>query len=143
MKKASALDANLVLQIYDIRREKKMRKAREWFMQSFKVSNMDEFNELCPMGSQENAYFRMVVSYWDMVASFLVRKALHRRLFYESGGEMIFVWARVEPLLKAFREIFQDPSVLRNYESAVKDYIKWKEKRCPGAWENIKARANA
>jgi hypothetical protein len=67
-KHATHEDANLLLRLYDIRREERMRKARDWFAKDFHVSTVEGFQKLCPIGSEENASFRMVVSYWDMAA---------------------------------------------------------------------------
>ena len=63
-------DVNLILRLYEQRREDKMRTAREWFAQSFKYHTIEEFNRGCPVGSSMNAYARMVLSYWEMAASF-------------------------------------------------------------------------
>ena len=59
-------DANLILRLYDLRREEKLRQARDWFFKNFHARNIEEFGKLCPHGSQEHAYHRMVTSYWDM-----------------------------------------------------------------------------
>ena len=85
-------DVNLVLRLYELRREDRLRKARAWFGQSFKVRTLDEFNQLCPVGSDENAYFRMVVTYWEMTASFITSGVLNQNLFFQSGRELLFVW---------------------------------------------------
>ncbi len=90
------------------------------------------------MGSAENTSFWQVVSYWDMVASFLVSGVLHKDLFFQSGGEMLFVWLRVEPLLAGFRESWKDPKMLSNLESAAKEFVEWWSKRSPGAYEAMK-----
>src|SRR3954468_11304117 len=66
---ATAADAEVVMRLYDLRREEKLRKARNWFFAHFKaVKSTEDFLKLAPYGSEENAYFRMVVSYWDMAA---------------------------------------------------------------------------
>jgi hypothetical protein len=59
-------DAHLLLRLYELRREEKMRTARNWFMKNFRAGTLDEFQDLCPLGTEENAYYRMVVSYWEM-----------------------------------------------------------------------------
>ena len=53
-----------------MRRDDRMRKARAWFTAQFKVKSWDELQKLAPVGTDENASYRMVVTYWDMVASF-------------------------------------------------------------------------
>src|SRR5690242_20392147 len=69
---ATAADAEVVMRLYDLRREEKLRKARNWFFAHFKaIKSTEEFLKVAPYGSEENAYFRMVVSYWDMAAGFV------------------------------------------------------------------------
>ena len=75
-------DVNTICRLYEMRREEKMRTARDWFAKSFKVKNMDEFSRLCPPGYDTNAYFRMVVTYWEMVASFIACGVLNEELFF-------------------------------------------------------------
>jgi hypothetical protein len=74
-------DANLLLRLYELRREDKMRQARDWFNKNFHANNLEELSKICPLGSQEHAYFRMVSSYWDMAASFVTSGVLQRELF--------------------------------------------------------------
>ena len=68
-------DVNLILRLYEARREDKLRTAREWFAQNFRFHTMEEYNRGCPPGSSMNAYARMVMSYWDMVASASLTRA--------------------------------------------------------------------
>src|ERR1043166_838448 len=77
-------DANLILKLYDMRREPRLRDARKWFAASFKVKSFDELMTLCPPGSEPNASYRMVTTYWELVASFLTSGVLHEELFYQS-----------------------------------------------------------
>src|SRR3977135_2799931 len=85
-------DVNLVIKLYEMRREERLRDARRWFAASFKVKTFDEFTTLCPPGSDPNASYRMVATYWEMVASFLTSGVLNAELFYQSGRELLFVW---------------------------------------------------
>ena len=71
-------DANLLLRLYELRREERLRNARDWFMKNFRARTMEEFQKLCPLGSKENAFYRMVVSYWEMAASFVTGGILHQ-----------------------------------------------------------------
>ncbi len=82
-------DVNLILRLYEIRRETKLRAAREWFLASFDVKSLDDWTSLCPPGSDNNAYFRMVVTYWDMVASFITGGVLQGEIFFPSGRELL------------------------------------------------------
>ena len=78
-------DVKLLLQLYDVRREDRLREARRWFAASFKVKTLDAFNALCPPGSEPSASYRMVTTYWEMVASFMTSGVLSQELFFESG----------------------------------------------------------
>ncbi len=134
-------DVNLILRLYELRREAKLRHAREWYARSFKASTMEQFSALCPLGSDNNAYFRMVVSYWEMVASFITSGVLHADLFFQSGGELAFSFEKVRDLLPALRQAFQNPNYLKNLEAVAEDYAKWMEKRAPGSYAAFQARA--
>ena len=105
-------DANLILRLYELRREEKLRQARSWYISNFTYKTLEEFDKECPPASDESVWCRMVVTYWDMVASFLNSEVLDRELFYKSGNEMVFVYLRLADLLPGMRERFQDPHAL-------------------------------
>jgi hypothetical protein len=134
-KHATYDDANLMIKLYELRREERMRKARAWFAASFKPATVEDFAALCPLGSDENASFRMVVSYWDMVASFVATGVLNKELFYQSGGEILFVWERLRGLVPALRELYGNPLVYRNLEQVATGFIAWWNAQAPGAYE--------
>jgi hypothetical protein len=133
-------DVNLILHLYELRREEKLRKAREWFMQSFKARNMEGFGTLCPQGSDANAYARMVISYWDMAASFMTSGVLNEDLFFQSGRELLFVWERVRELVPQMRETYKDPNYAKNLETVAGDYINWLNRRSPEAYAAFSSR---
>jgi len=110
-------DANLVLRLYDMRREERLRKARAWFTANFKnVATIEQFQKLCPPGTDENAFFRMTTTYWEMAASFVTSGVLNEELFYQSGRELLFVWERARAYVAAFRAANDDQTYLRNLE---------------------------
>jgi hypothetical protein len=111
-------DANLILRLYELRREDKMRAARNWFVANFRAKTMAEMQELCPPGSEANAYFRQVVSYWDMAGSFVNSGVLNTDLFFMNTREILLVWERVQPIVNEVRAAFKDPSYLANLEMA-------------------------
>lgn len=112
-------DAKLILKLYDLRREPVMRKARD-FVNSFFPQSADEFLRLMQAwGTDENAYARQVVSYWDMAASLVLRGTLHEELFLDSAGEMFFTFAKIHPFLAVIRERMGIPEFLRNIETLV------------------------
>ena len=133
-------DVNLVLKLYDMRREPRMREARRWFTGSFKAKSLDDFNALCPAGSEQHASYRMVTTYWEMVASFVTSGVLNDQLFFQTGRELLFCWERVRDLIPHVRELYKNPIELRNLEAAAKLYIKWWNKQAPGAYEAFSKR---
>ena len=133
--KATYDDVKLILQLYEMRREARLREARRWFTASFKAKTYDDFTALCPPGSEPNASYRMVTTYWEMVASFLTSGVLHPELFYQSGRELLFVWERVRDIVPAVREAIKNPRELRNLEDAATAFIAWWKETSPGAYE--------
>lgn len=132
-------DVNLILRLFELRREEKLRQARDWFAKNFVASSLEEMQKLAPLGSQENAYFRMVVSYWEMAASFVTSGVLNRELFFQSGGELLFVWERVRPLLPAFREMTKNPESWKNLEAVGNAFIQWMESKGPEVYPAFQA----
>ena len=119
-KKAGAQDGILMLQLYDLRREAEMRKARHWWLVDFWPQSADDFlNIINAFGSQENNWFRQVSSYWDMAASLVLQGALHEALFVQPGcsGEMFFIFAKTRPFLKELRQKLNHPDYLANIEN--------------------------
>ena len=133
-------DVNLILRLYEMRREDRLREARKWFTSSFKVKSFEEFQALCPPGSEPNASYRMVTTYWEMVASFLTSGVLNAELFYQSGRELLFVWERLRDLAPSFREQYKHQYEYKNLEAAAKTYIDWWTTQAPGAYEAFTAR---
>jgi hypothetical protein len=136
-------DVNLILRLYELRREEKMRQARDWFVKSFKARTLDEFNTICPPGSEENAYFRMVTSYWEMVASFITSGVLNQELFFQSGGELLFAWEKIRDLVPQVREAFKSPHIYKNLETVANSYITWMSAQAPEAYAAFSARVRS
>jgi hypothetical protein len=133
-------DANLILKLYDMRREPKLREARAWFVANFKVKTFDDFQKLCPPGSEPNASFRMVTTYWEMAASFITAGVLHRELFYQTGRELLLVWERIRDLMPEIRAQYKNPNELKNLETAAQGYIAWWSAQTPGAYDAFSKR---
>jgi hypothetical protein len=111
-KKPTATDAQLILQLYDLRREPEMRKARHWVLTEFWPQNADDYVKIAmAMGTPENAWLRQVSSYWSMAASFALSGAINSDLFLQPAvsGEMFFLFAKVHPFIKELREKLGDP----------------------------------
>lgn len=112
-------DAALVLRLYELRREEKLRAAREWFRARFFPQTFEELKAVAIGAGIENTHYRMVVTYWEMAASFVARGILHPELFFDSGGEALFVWAKIGEFVPALRQETQAPRLLANLERAI------------------------
>jgi hypothetical protein len=132
-------DAELLLKLYDLRREERLRAARSWFAGNFSASSLAEAMEKYPPGTDHNAYFRMVGTYWDMAASFVVRGILQEDLFFDSSGEMLMVWTKMKDFIADLRTVRKNPTLYRNLEKGAVKYIAWLERQAPGAYEGIQA----
>lgn len=124
-------DIDIIMRLYEMRREDKLRKARAWFSANLRVRNIDEFNRLCPTGSEENAYFRMVTTYWEMAASFITNGVLHQDIFFETGGELLFVWEKMRDMVPGYRESRKNPVAFKNLETVANAYIEWMNRQAP------------
>jgi hypothetical protein len=133
-------DAELLLRLYDLRREAKLRQAREWFENEFQAKTLEDFRLRWPMGCQENAFFRMVVSYWEMVASIVNHGLIQEEFFFENTGEFWAVWEKIEHLVPALRENRKNPLVWSNLEMLAGKYEKWMAKRAPEALDAMRRR---
>lgn len=109
--------ADLILKLYELRREEKMREAREWFG-TFMPSSAEEIMRTV-FDPETSAKYRMVVSYWDMAASFVNHSAIDEEMFADVSGECIAVFAKIEPFLEEFREMAKRPQMLANLEKYV------------------------
>jgi hypothetical protein len=118
-------DVNLIVKLYDMRREPRMRTARAWFVSKFKATTMEEFLKICPPGSEENASYRMVTTYWEMVASFVTAGVLNQDLFLQSGLELLVVWEKARDFVPEQRKTFKNPKVLKNLETVAQAAIQY------------------
>jgi len=140
MLQATYEDANLILRLYELRREEKLRKARDWFMREFSAASSEDLLKKYPPGSDENAYYRMVVGYWDMASSFLVHGIVHEELYFETSGEALVVWEKVRPYIGELRAGTKNPMMLNNLEKAASRRIAWMNQNAPGAYEAFLSR---
>ena len=130
--------ADLLLRLYELRREPRLREAREWYFANFHVTSAEDMNRKFPMGSTENASIRMVASYWDMAASLVNRGLIDEDLFFENTGEQWVVWERLRPTIAAARAGMKNPHYMGNLEEHAKRLEAWREKRAPGANEAMR-----
>ncbi len=128
-------DAKLLLQLYEMRREPRMREARRWFAASFRAKTLEELAAVCPPGSEENASYRMVTSYWELVASFVASGVLNQELFFQSNRELLFCWVRVKDVVPLVRAQNKNPIEWRNLEQVANAYIEWWNAEAPDAYD--------
>jgi hypothetical protein len=134
--------ANLLLKLYDLRREPRLREARAWFGQHFDAKTPEDMNKRYPIGSEGNAFFRMVVSYWEMAAGLVNRGLINDELFFESSGEAWFVWERLRPLAPGLRASSKNPHAWGQLEILAKRMEEWQERRAPGHVAVMRQRMN-
>lgn len=118
-KKPTVADAQLILQLYDLRREAEMRKARSWWFGEFFPQSADDYLKIASaMGTQENNWLRQVSGYWGMAASFVLSGVLNEDMFLQPAvsGEMFLILAKIHPFLKELRAKLGDQQVFRNIE---------------------------
>jgi len=140
-KKPSAVDAQLILQLYDMRREAEMRKARNWWLLEFSPRNVDDFLKVAwAVGTQEQSWLRQVPSYWGIAASFVLQGILDEELFLRPSfsGEMFLVFAKVYPFLPELRKKLEDPEVFLDVEKVIMN-TKWGRERLKFILKRIEA----
>ncbi|MDT8068639.1 MAG: hypothetical protein ROO76_10800 [Terriglobia bacterium] len=116
---ATPADAQVIMHLYELRREAEMRKARNWFAM-FNPQSVDEFIEVVNTpGTDENRYFRMVTSYWEMAAALALHGAVNEQLFLDTQGEMFFIFAKMAPYLEGYREKMQNPEAMKRVDMLI------------------------
>jgi hypothetical protein len=149
--KATATDAEIILKLYDLRRETEIRKARNWWLTQFWPENTEDFVKIGQaMGTQENNWLRQVGGYWEMAASFALHGAVSVDLFLEPSfsGEMFFIFAKVRPFLKDLREKMQLPNIFINVETLInsseraKEFLKVTETRVAARRQAMKEKGS-
>jgi len=124
--------AQLHLQVYDLRREARLRQARDWFQQNYRAETLEDAMRLAAPGTENGTFFGMVVGYWEQACALLKYGLLNEDLFFETSGEFFGVWEAIKPVVPQFREKFANPKFFANLESAAKRFEEWSEKRSPG-----------
>lgn len=129
-------DANLILKLYDLRREPRLREARRWMAGAAPFTSRDQWLKVCPPGSEENASYRMVTTYWDMAASFVVNGIINRELFYRSNNmELLLVWTKVRGMAQEIRDAAKNPFAMKNIEDAAVPFIDYLNQNAPGFFD--------
>ena len=124
--------AQLHLQVFEMRREARLRQARDWFFQNYFPENFEDAMRIAAPGTEGGTSLMMVCGYWDQACALLNYGLLHEDLFFETSGEFFGVWERVKPTLQEGRKRFSNQQYLANLEKAAKRYEQWIEARSPG-----------
>jgi len=125
--------AQLHLQVYDLRREAKLRQAREWFFKNYHVETLEDAMRIAAPGTENGALAGMVMSYWEQACALLNYGLLHEDLFFETSGEFFGVWEMVKKIVPEGRRQFKDNGFLAHMEKAGQRYEAWQERRSPGS----------
>jgi hypothetical protein len=124
--------AQLHLQIYEMRREPRLRQARDWFFKNYFVDNLDDAMRIAAPDTEAGTFVMMVFGYWEQACALLNYGLLHEDLFFETSGEFFGVWERVKPAIQEGRERFVNTQFLVHLENAAQRYEAWIESRSPG-----------
>lgn len=134
---ATYADADIIMKLYDMRREERLRKARDWFVREFNASTLAEALEKYPPGSDPNAFYRMVGTYWDMAASFVANGIVHEELFFQNNGELLIVWEKLKDMVTDMRKVRKNPMAYRNLERVAAKHVDWMNRNAPGSYEAL------
>ena len=124
--------AQLQLQIFEERREARLRQARDWFFKNYHVETFDDVMKIAGPGTENGTLAMMVLSYWEQTCALLNYGLLHEDLFFETNGEFFGVWEAVKAVVPQFRERFVSQQFLSHLEKAAQRYEAWMESRSPG-----------
>jgi hypothetical protein len=129
---------NLMLSLYDLRREKELRRARTWFLEQFRANSLEEISQNYREGDAQRNWIQMVVTYWDMVAGLVNGGLIADDLFFETNGELWVVWERIRHLVPAWRRQLENPQLLSNLEQTSRRLELWREGKAPGSTARLR-----
>jgi hypothetical protein len=127
MRKPNQADADLLLRLYEMRREPELRRARQWFLTQFRAEDWTEIKLRYLTHSDEDRHFRMTTSYWEMVGSLVNRGVLHPELFFDHTGEDIVSWERCKAWIQGARADIR-PTYLYNFERMVEAHQAYRKR---------------
>ena len=139
MRKPTHADAELLLHLYEVRREPELRQARKWMLTEFRAQTWEEIKSRYLSHSDEDRWFRMTTSYWEMVGALVNRGVLHAELFFDHTGEDIVTWERCKPWIAGARADIR-PTYLYQWERLVAEHQAFR-KRTIAAFQGKAARA--
>jgi hypothetical protein len=138
MPKPTPEDAELILKLYELRREPEMRRARAYMLSEFNVTSWDEIRPHYMTGDEMDRHFRMATSYWEMVAALVNQGLIHEGLFFDTHGEGLVIWNKIKPIMAGARKQIR-PTYLWNLERMARRQQKWRERTYPTAQRVIES----
>ncbi len=141
-------DVALILKLYELRREKGIRRARKWYFTEFNPQSVEDIVKIFGSGHDGSAYYRMITSYWEMAASFVNNGGIDEKMFLDANGEHVGVFSIIEPFIEELRNSIGLPEYLRQLETLVKKTPNAKERleRLRGVfarWSKVAKEASA
>ena len=130
--------AKLQLELFDMRREARLRQARDWYMKNYFPESFEDGMRLATPGTENGTNVMMVLGYWEQACSLLNYGLLHEDLFFENNGEFFQVWERAKAIVPGFRQQFAAPHFLSNLEKSATRFEAWIGKRAPGHLERMR-----
>lgn len=138
MSKATPQDAELILRLYELRRDPELRRARSFMLSEFGAKSWDEIRPHYMTGDELDRHFRMATSYWEMVAAFVNRGLLNEDLFFDTHGEGLVLWNKIKAIMPEARKHVR-PTYLWNLERMARRQQTWREQSFPSAKRVIEA----
>ncbi|MGH7338879.1 MAG: DUF4760 domain-containing protein, partial [Candidatus Rokuibacteriota bacterium] len=132
MGKPTVQDADLILRLWELRRDPEMRRARSFVITEFTATSWDEIRAHWMTGDELDRHIRMVTSYWEMVAAFVNRGLLDEDLFFDTHGEGLVVWNKIKALVPDARKHVR-PTWVWNLERMARRQEAWRERTYPTA----------
>jgi hypothetical protein len=130
--------ARLQLQVFEERRETRLRQARDWFFKNYFANTMEEAMRIAPMGTEEGTNVMMVFGYWEQTCALLNYGLLNEDLFFETTGEFFGIWERVKSHIQQARQMWSSKTFLTHLEKAAQRFEAWNESRNPGHIANMR-----
>lgn len=112
-------DVEIILKLYELRRDELMRRARSWYVTEFNPQSAKEIVRLMLSGLEQSTNYRMITSYWDMAASLVINGGIDEKLFLAANTEHVAIFAKLEPFIAEVRELFGESDYLIHLEQLV------------------------
>ena len=126
--KRSTEQAELILRLYELRRETVMREARNFVGGEFLPQTDDDLVTIVTKGGKETGFVLQVYGYWDMVCAFVLHGMLSERLVYDTCQEMYFQYAKIQPYVRGFRKKLNLPEWMQSIEKVVEGSAKGRKR---------------